>query len=323
MENCVAVRRLEIEDLRVAYQRGKKRVPALRGVSLTLSGGKIVGLMGQSGCGKSTLAWSILRLLPKSAEMSARALRLCGLDLLAVSESSLESLRGKTIALIPQDALSGLCPYLSVERQVARVLGDPSEWRATMVDTLSKLGLHSPTDLLAARPLELSGGMRQRALLAWALQMEPAVLFADEPSTALDRANERRALDLIGQSARERIATLIISHSFRMLASVADRICVMYAGRIVETGTPREFRQDPLHPYTAALLEAELSLRTGPDAGGGPNIATIIASKEGGCSFARSCPHVHTRCLKSDPALSPVDNGREVACFLHHDDKVS
>ncbi|MEW6047298.1 MAG: ABC transporter ATP-binding protein, partial [Bacillota bacterium] len=275
---------LRVQDLTVAYRRpggfalrgtrtGRpaaergiepqaREFLALDGVSLEMAPGETVALVGESGCGKSTLALTVLRLLPPGGRIVRGSVHLDGQDLLALPEPALEGLRGAAIALVPQDALSSLNPFLTVGRQVAEAI-DPrrrkprAQVRQRAAELLALVGIPDPSARLRQYPHELSGGLRQRVLIAMALARSPRLLVADEPTTALDATLRFQILDLLGRLQRELgLALLLVTHDLRAAAALDCRVVVMYGGQVVESGPATQVLGCPEHPYTSALLAA-------------------------------------------------------------------
>ncbi len=250
---------LEVEDLRIAFDRGGERVEAVRGVSFEVGKGAFVGIVGQSGCGKSVTARAILGLVDKHAETNG-SIRYLGRDVLTMSERDLRRLRGKDIAMVFQDPKTSLNPVFSIGRQLELVLeahGRRPE-RAHLIRLLQQVEIPAPEARLSQYPHELSGGMRQRVMIAMALANEPALLVADEPTTALDVTIQAQILDLLKRLNRQLgMAVLFISHSLDVVADVAERVLVFHEGRKVEEGSTAAVFTNPTHPQTIALLAAD------------------------------------------------------------------
>lgn len=322
---------IELSHLQTGFPVRSGMLWAVNNVSLGIGRGEVLGLLGESGCGKSMLALSMLRLVPDPGRLAGGSIRWQGNDLMAVSEARMCRIRGREVALVPQDALAALCPDLRIRAQVARILrqnrsGDRGVAIGEFYRILTDLGIDDCTRVMKARPAQLSGGMRQRVVLAMALVCRPVLLLADEPTSSLDVTTEGLALVSLERLAAAGSGVLLISHSVDVIAAVANRTAVMYAGRIVEEGGVAGVLQRPLHPYTAAMLTARppppRDSATGmrgplPELTGAvPDLACLPA----GCAFAPRCPKVHARCWAGVPALHPVEEGRKVACFLYHDE---
>ncbi len=312
---------LAMEDLTVAYSTVDGPLPAVRGVDLVVRAGEVVGVAGESGCGKSTLASTVLRLQPKSAQVSG-TVEVLGADVMTMSWGDLRALRWAGASIVFQGALHSLNPVHRVERQIAEAirahesgLGD-DEIDQRVGDLLEQVGL--PRARMRAYPHQLSGGQRQRVMIAMALACHPSLIIADEPTTALDVMVQAQILDLLSGLVRDLgVGMMIISHDLSVLADVCDRVMVMYAGRIVETGSAEQVFTDPQHPYTRALSSAfprigDRAARYAPTglAGDPPDPRELPT----GCSFAPRCPRVADKCREAEPALLPLEEGRAAAC---------
>jgi peptide/nickel transport system ATP-binding protein len=254
---------LDIDKVSITYS-GVAR--AVSEVSLKVMPGEVVGLIGESGSGKSTLAHSILGLLPKSAEISGNRMRLAGVDLLTAGERDFARLRGPAAAMVFQNPMATFSPLHRIGRQLTDFLwrdrtSTERQKRAKIIAALAEAGISDPEARFNAYPFELSGGMLQRVSIAAALMCEPALLIADEPTTALDVTMEAQILHLMRElRQRTGVAILMISHQLGVIAEICDRVAVMQAGRIVEEGPVEQIFAEPRHPYTRALLACELSL---------------------------------------------------------------
>jgi oligopeptide/dipeptide ABC transporter ATP-binding protein len=317
---------LTVRDLTTTFATADGAVArAVDGVSLELERGEMLALVGESGCGKSTLALSLLRLIPEPPGWIDPAARveLDGTDVLQLDGEALRRVRGGGIAFVFQEPGASLNPVLFVGTQVAETVRAhrPLGRRAARMrarELLAAVGLSDPDRRLDQYPHELSGGMQQRVMIAIALAGEPRVLIADEPTTALDVTIQAQILQLLGDLKRRLgLAILFITHDLGVAAGLADRIAVMYAGRIVETGPARELLTQPLHPYTEALLAAVprldrpvVRLRVIP---GQPPPATRWPA---GCRFHPRCPHAWERCRAAEPELVPAGTARAARCWL-------
>jgi peptide/nickel transport system ATP-binding protein len=312
---------LDLRDLSVAYQTSEGRLPALRGVDLVVRAGEVVGVAGESGCGKSTLASTVLRLQPKDATVSGEV-RVSGADVLTMGWGSLRALRWAEASIVFQGALHSLNPVQRVEHQIAEPIRlhepDLRDDRVVgrVAQLLEQVGL--PSARSRAYPHQLSGGQRQRVMIAMALACRPSLIIADEPTTALDVMVQAQILDLLSGLVRELgVGMLIISHDLSVLADICDRVVVMYAGRVVETGTADQVFADPQHPYSRALSDAfprigDLSARYAPAglAGDPPDPRELPE----GCSFAPRCPRAADVCRVAEPPLLVLERGRAAAC---------
>jgi peptide/nickel transport system ATP-binding protein len=313
---------LEIHDLGLSYQTTEGPLPAVRGVDLVVHAGEVVGVAGESGCGKSSLASTVLRLQPKDATVTGTVL-VSGVDALTVSWGDLRALRWADASIVFQGALHSLNPVQRVGDQIAEPirLHEPDvpddRVRERVRDLLEKVGLPRTRD--GAYPHQLSGGQRQRVMIAMALSCNPRLIVADEPTTALDVMVQAQILDLLSQLVRELgVGLVVISHDLSVLADVCDRVLVMYAGRVVETGSADDVFLRPLHPYAKALSAAfprigDHTSRYAPSglAGDPPDPREPPA----GCSFSPRCPRVTDACREAEPPLLDFGGGRRAACI--------
>ncbi len=312
---------LEVRGLHVAYAVDGGRLPAVRGLDLTVHAGEVVGLAGESGCGKSTLASTVLRLQPADAQVTG-AVRVAGDDVLTMSWGRLRAVRWAEASIVFQGALHSLNPVRRIGDQVAEPIrvhdasvGD-RDVEARVADLLTQVGL--PPQRARAYPHQLSGGQKQRVMIAMALACRPHLVVADEPTTALDVMVQAQILDLLARLvATTGVGMLVISHDLSVLAELCDRVAVMYAGRVVESGTAAEVFGDPRHPYAQALAGAfprigDPAARYGPAGlvGDPPDPRELPP----GCSFAPRCPRAAPECVTEEPPLREVAPGREVAC---------
>ncbi|MCE0761637.1 ABC transporter ATP-binding protein [Pseudonocardia kujensis] len=306
---------LEVEDLRVAFtRRGEPDTVAVDGVSFDVEPGEIVGLVGESGCGKSVTSLAVMRLLPERGNRVTGSIRMDGEDLLALSDSAMRERRGRDLSMIFQDPLSSLNPVIPVGLQVTEVLTRhrgmrKDAARREAAELLDRVGIPDPTRRLDSYPHQMSGGMRQRALIAIALACTPRLLIADEPTTALDVTIQAQILDLLEQLVAETgTALVMITHDLGVVAGLCDRVNVLYAGRIVERADRHELFRQPRHPYTHGLL-GSIPRLDGPP---GVDLAAIRgsvndnlpwAAPEGGaCAFAPRCPRALDVCAEVAPA---------------------
>jgi peptide/nickel transport system ATP-binding protein len=313
---------LEISDLTVAYRTSEGPLPAVRGIALTVRTGEVVGVAGESGCGKSTLASTVLRLQPKDAVVGGEV-RVSGADVLTMAWGDLRAVRWGEASIVFQGALHSLNPVHRVGDQIAEpiTVHEPGlsqdKTTARVEELLEQVGL--PASRRRAYPHQLSGGQRQRVMIAMALACRPKLIVADEPTTALDVMVQAQILDLLSRLVRELgVGLLIISHDLSVLASVCDRVAVMYAGRIVESGTADQVFTQPLHPYSSALSNAfprvgDPAARYTPAglAGDPPDPRDLPA----GCPFAPRCPRARDECTRAEPPLAAFPAGRAAACI--------
>jgi peptide/nickel transport system ATP-binding protein len=319
----------QVRDLTVTYfPEDGEPIRALDGVSIEVRSGEIVGVLGESGCGKSTLASALLRLLAPHAKCEGGTIQFCGRDLLNLLERELRALRGRVISLIPQDPALSLNPVLTAGSQVGEVLRahlplNPKQRRERVTELLREVGFDHPEEIYSAYPHQLSGGQRQRIAIAQAVACRPALLIADEPTSKLDATLQAEILALLSQIRRQhRTAILVISHDPTLFAGFADRIAVMYAGRIVEVGSSAEIFGRPLHPYTQALMRIATSavvtvpstrVRLPAIEGDSPDPACIPV----GCRFEPRCSERMDVCLRRYPPEFMPEPSRPVNCFKY------
>jgi peptide/nickel transport system ATP-binding protein len=318
----------EIRDLAVTYSFESERpIHALDGIRLDICPGEVIGILGESGCGKSTLANALLQLLPDDAKLEG-TIFFCGRDLVGLPGKSLREIRGRVVSLIPQDPASALNPLMTVGSQIREVLrahfssiGERN--RNQVIDLLREVGFDQPDVIYSAYPHQLSGGQRQRIVVAQAVACRPSLLIADEPTSKLDPALKTEIVALLSDIRKQHgTAILVISHDPTVLAGIADRIAVMYAGRIVEAGTSAAIFSRPLHPYTQALMRiATSSVITGamtkgriPSIDGeSPNPSCLSV----GCRFEPRCSERMDICSRRYPLEFMPQPSRPVNCFKY------
>jgi oligopeptide/dipeptide ABC transporter ATP-binding protein len=305
----------ELEELEVAFPTARGRVCAVNGLSFGVEVGETLAIVGESGSGKSVAQLAVLGLLPGSAEVRARRIAFDGRELVP------RRLRGREIAIVFQDPLAALHPLLTIGEQLCEVLETHErlarrEARPRAQAALAEVGIPSPAERLDAYPHELSGGMRQRVLIAMALLCRPRLVFADEPTTALDVTVQAQILELLASLRRSRgMALVLVTHSMGVVASVADRVLVMYAGAAVECGPVERVFERPQHPYTRALLASvpDLGRPRGAPPAPIPGAPPDPAALPEGCAFAPRCPRASPRCVAERPLF---DRHSGAAC--HH-----
>jgi peptide/nickel transport system ATP-binding protein len=317
---------LEIRDLVVEFDTEHGRVRAVDHVSFELEKGRILGIAGESGCGKSVTALSIIRLLPKPVSQIAEGRILYqGQDLLTLPVQEMQQIRGRKIAMIFQEPMTALNPVHTAGRQMKEVFSlhfpgmTSADRHARSMEMLEHVGIPDPARVLAKYPHHLSGGIRQRVMIAMALSCEPDILIADEPTTALDVTIQAQILDLIKELQKTSgMSIVLITHDLGVIAENCDHVAVMYAGQIVETAGVRALFKQPLHPYTRGLLVSIPSLATHSKT----RLPTIdgsvpdLSHMPEGCRFADRCPDVVDICRTQAPLLKSVGKGRKAACHL-------
>jgi peptide/nickel transport system ATP-binding protein len=316
---------LRIENLRVSFATRAGRLRAVDGIDLEVHAGETLGVVGESGCGKSVSALAVLRLLPEPpARIDAGHVWFDGEDLLALPTERLRRIRGRGIAMIFQEPMTALNPVFRIGNQIEEALAvhtalDARQRRARAIELLDLVGIPDPDKRIRAYPHELSGGMRQRAMIAMALACDPRVLIADEPTTALDVTIQAQILRLIDDLKRRlHMAVVLITHDLGIVAESAQRVAVVYAGRVVETGPAAELLRAPRHPYTRGLLAAlpsATAARRSP-LHVIPGSVPDLASRPSGCAFRSRCDRASELCAERDPTLEAKGPERAVAC--HH-----
>jgi oligopeptide/dipeptide ABC transporter ATP-binding protein len=314
---------LKIEGLRVEFGSEDPPLVAVDGAGLTVNPGEVVGLIGESGSGKSLTCRSVMRLIPRPGRVAAGSIEFDGRDVLAMSAADLREFRAHEAGMIYQDPFSSLNPVFRIRDQIAETLRvnldmGKSEARAHAVELLDGVGIQDPERRALAYPHELSGGMRQRVMIALATASRPRLLLADEPTTALDVTTQAQILDLLMRLRAERcMAVLLVSHDFGVIAQVCDRVAVMYGGHVVEMGPLEALYNDAQHPYTRALLEAVPQLESAGRATRRPGIAGVppeLTDVLPGCVFKPRCRYAQPSCESISMELVPVVPGHETAC---------
>ena len=320
---------LQVDDLTVRFQSPRGPVQAVSGVAFSVQPGEVLGLIGESGCGKSVTLRALMRLLPPQRSTVAGRVVVAGQDVLALDAAALGRYRGGTTAMVFQDPGLALDPVFTIGQQIGEAIRrhhgvSRGEARAQARHWLEQVKVPSARERLDSYPHELSGGMRQRAMIALALSCGPQLLLADEPTTALDATVQMQVL-LILRELQQRLGmgAVFVTHDLGVAAEVCDRIAVMYAGRIVETGSAEDVLLRPRHPYTQALLASTLHgsqrgvRRTGLP--GAPPDLTVLPA---GCAFAPRCPQATTDCAQAVPGLMTVSPSARVACVRLHPEGV-
>jgi peptide/nickel transport system ATP-binding protein len=316
---------LEVQGLTTVFNTRAGVVRAVQDVSFSVAAGETLAIVGESGCGKTMTALSLMRLIPTPpGQITAGTVKVDGVDLLQLPEREMRRMRGSKIAMIFQEPMTALNPLLTVGRQIAEMVVlhegfSPRAAKARAVEMLHQVKIPAPERRAREYPHQMSGGMRQRAMIAMALACRPKVLIADEPTTALDVTIQAQVLDLIGDLRRQLgTAVVLITHDLGVVAETADRMIVMYAGRKVEEGTTRALFADPCHPYLQGLLASV------PKMGLGgterlreiPGIVPPLNNLPKGCAFAPRCPLAEARCREAVPPLETKRDGHLAACWV-------
>ena len=313
---------LAVDDLRVEFRTDSGKVAAVNGVSFSLNAGEIVGIVGESGSGKSQILMSLMGLLAKNGQASG-SVKLRGQEILGMRDEELDKLRGASMSMIFQDPMTSLNPFLRISTQLTEVLvkhrgmgKDEAMKRA--IEMLDAVSIPDAARRIRLYPHEFSGGMRQRVMISMALLCQPSILFADEPTTALDVTVQAQILDLMKDLSADLGTTVVlVTHDLGVVASLCDRVIVLYGGRIMESGPAEELFADPKHPYTRGLLNStpRLDEQTHGELHTIPGQPPAVAKEAAGCPFEPRCTFREPRCKTVRPILQ--DNGtRSVACHI-------
>ncbi|MER9390365.1 ABC transporter ATP-binding protein [Mesorhizobium sp. M0435] len=320
---------LEIRDLNLDFGTPRGRIHALRNVSLDVPAARVVGIVGESGSGKSTLAYTVMGLLSENADVTAGNILFEGRDLLKMPAQSRRCLLGDRLSMIFQDPMTALNPVRTIENQMIDIQHHEqksrSEKRACAIDMLHRVGIPDPQTRFGAYPHHFSGGMRQRICIAMALLVRPALLIADEPTTALDATLEVQIIHLLKDLQREiGCSVLFVSHHLGAVAELCDRVVVMYAGEVVEQGAVRDIFHNPGHPYTRALLECDpgrirQTTRTLPTI---PGEVPSLLGFEKRCIFSPRCPQAFKRCVEERPIEYRIGLEQTARCHLLNEERL-
>ena len=313
---------LEVDDLHVEFRTDYGVVQAVNGISYTLRAGETLAILGESGCGKSVSAQTIMGILDSPPGfVTGGEIRYKGRDLLRMTAKEQRDIRGEEISIVFQDALSSLNPVFSVGMQIGEMFRrhrgySRKDAKKAAIELMDRVRIPSARERVDDYPHQFSGGMRQRVMIAMAIALDPAILIADEPTTALDVTVQAQIMDLLGELQRETgMGLILITHDLAVVGEIADRIAVMYAGRIVETGATDAVFSAPAMPYTEGLMASiarvdQKGQRLNPIVGAPPNLAHLPT----GCPFHPRCPRATERCVSEVPALREVVPGRRSAC---------
>ncbi len=313
---------LEVRGLTVCIPTEKGVIRPVNGVSLEVPAGSIAGIVGESGCGKSMTARAVMGLLRYPARVTEGEVFLCGRELIALPEKERRKLRGSEISMIFQEPMTSLNPVMKVGRQVDEAVRlhtacSRKEARERTLEIFREVEIPEPESRCECYPHQLSGGLRQRVMIAMAMVCKPKLLIADEPTTALDVTVEAQILRLLERLRDAGTSVLLISHNLGVIAKICDSVCVMYAGRVVEQAETDAIFRHPTHPYTRGLFRSVTSLQEGRETlatipGVVPNLLRLPA----GCSFSLRCEHCRENCREKLPALIETEPGHRVRCFF-------
>jgi peptide/nickel transport system ATP-binding protein len=314
---------LEIQDLKTYIRQRKGLVHAVDGVSLRIEQGETLGLVGESGCGKSMTAMSVMKLLPNGGYIASGTIKLDGQDLVPLDDDDMRKVRGNDVAVIFQDPMTSLNPTMTIGNQIAETLRIHRGWKgpramARAEEVLRVVGMPRPAERLNTFPHQLSGGLRQRVMIAMALACEPKLLIADEPTTALDVTIQAQILSLLDNLKREfKMAILLITHDLGVIAGRADRVAVMYAGKIVEEAGIEELFSEVRHPYTEALLQSipKVDQDQSQPLYSIPGLPPDLSNPPAGCRFHPRCRYATNECKTFEPMLDGDESTHVYACY--------
>jgi peptide/nickel transport system ATP-binding protein len=312
---------LKVEDLKVYYFTSQGTVKAVDGISFTIDEGDVLGVAGESGSGKSTLGYAILGLVPPPGKIVGGRIILDGIEITSLSEDELRKIRWSKVSMVFQGALNILNPVLRIGDQIAEILMhhkglSKKEALEIAAQHLKLLGL-SP-DVLRRYPHELSGGMKQRVVIAMALLLKPRLVIVDEPTTALDVVIQAQIMNLLKQlKEQERVSMMFITHDLSLIAEVANKIAIMYAGKVVELGSADNIFERSLHPYTQGLIRSIPSLKHRRALTWIPGAPPDLRNPPPGCRFHPRCPYAMDVCKREEPLLIDVEKGHSVSCWLY------
>ncbi|GED69626.1 peptide ABC transporter ATP-binding protein [Brevibacillus reuszeri] len=318
---------LTIKDLRTSFKQAGKKLTVIEGVSLSVEPGETVGVVGESGCGKSVTSMSIMQLLGRNVEMTG-SIRFQEQELLSLSDKQMQAIRGNQVAMIFQEPMTSLNPLHPIGKQISeplrRHLGlSKQEAKDKTVQLLGQVGIPRAEEIFSEYPHQLSGGMRQRVMIAMAMSCSPKLLIADEPTTALDVTIQAQILELMKKVRNEQgTSILLITHDLGVVAEMCHRVIVMYAGQIVEEATVGQLFDDPKHPYTRGLLKSMPSVNINQERLDAiPGAVPLLSEMPAGCRFAPRCASVMDICREKNPELLPVSDTQKCRCWLYREEE--
>ena len=317
---------LDVENVAISFQTEKGRYRAVDDVSFKVNQGETLAIVGESGCGKSVTALATMGLLPEMGKVEAGKILFEGVDVSKLSGSELRKLRGNQMGMIFQEPMTALNPVYTVGQQVSEVFKihqnmNSKQARQAAIAMLEKVKIPDPHKRIDEYPFQLSGGMRQRVLIAIALACNPKLLIADEPTTALDVTIQLQILKLMKELQNDLgTAIILITHDLGVVAEMADNVVVMYAGKVVESGTVYEIFDNPTHPYTVALLDCipKITNEKGTELGSIKGLVPSIFNRPPGCSFNNRCPNAQEKCISNAPQTELISGSHSVACHFHN-----
>lgn len=318
---------LDIQDLKTVFTTSRGEIRAVDGVSLSLRAGETMGVVGESGCGKTMLALSVMNLIPANGRIADGRILFDGADLLSLPGQKIREKRGRDIAMIFQEPMTSLNPVLRIGQQIEEVIKlhlhlSPREARQACNRMLAEVGIPSPERRARDYPHQLSGGMRQRVMIAMAMSCRPRLLLADEPTTALDVTTQAQILSLISHlQAKNNMAVMLITHDLGVVAQMTQKVAVMYAGKVVELAPADKLFAHPSHPYTVGLIESRPAGCDAADENGGylktiPGTVPSLYNLPSGCRFADRCTWVQDVCRRHEPSLNEVEKDHFAACYF-------
>src|SRR5699024_2045304 len=313
---------LEVNDLEVKFKSSQQELKALKNISFSVKKGETVCIVGESGSGKSITSLSLMRLLPRNGQISNGSIKFKENDIVQETEKTLEKIRGKEISMIFQEPMTALNPTFTVGYQLKEPLVthqrlSKSEAKKKSIIMLEKVGIPNPKEKLNVYPHELSGGMRQRIMIAMALSCEPSLLIADEPTTALDVTIQAQILNLIEELKQQmEMGIVFVTHDMGVVAEIADRVVVMYAGEIIENGDVKNIFNNPSHPYTQKLLASVPAIDKEQPVEGIPGSMPSLEDHISGCQFHTRCPFAMEKCTHKSPPFFDISSTHESKCWL-------
>ncbi|MFC7373634.1 ABC transporter ATP-binding protein [Fictibacillus iocasae] len=319
---------IEVKQLHTSFMTDDGEIPVVSGIDFHINPGEVLGIVGESGCGKSVTSLSVMGLVPSPNGKVRGEILFKGENLASASEKRMRQIRGNEIAMIFQEPMTSLNPVFTIGEQLIESLRIHRKWNkkqamARAVEMLKLVGLPRAEELVKEYPHQLSGGMRQRVMIAMAMICDPTLLIADEPTTALDVTIQAQILELMKKLNKETdTAIMMITHDLGVVAEMCERVVVMYAGKIVEEGDVKTIFQNPKHPYTVGLIQSVPDMREKKERLYSiPGNVPKPGSVNYGCHFAPRCEHAMPQCISDTPALKAFENGQQVRCWLYEDGK--
>lgn len=314
---------LEVKDLKVQFAGGQGEVTVVDGIDLAIAPAETLGIVGESGCGKSVTSLSVMRLLGKNGRIHGH-IRFDGEDIVSLSEREMQAIRGHKLAMIFQEPMTSLNPLHTIGKQISEPLIkhlhlSKAEAKQKAIQLLKDVGIPRPEQIYAEYPHQLSGGMRQRVMIAIAMACDPKLIIADEPTTALDVTIQAQILELMKRLKKERQSSImLITHDLGVVAEMCDRVVVMYAGQVVEEADVRTLFRSPNHPYTVGLMKSMPAIAAGEERLQSiPGVVPAASDMPSGCRFAPRCPHVMKICKEQAPDLLQVEESHKCRCWLY------